>query len=87
MMALAIEKAGSADPKLIAAALREVANGPGEIILPGEWEKAKKLIAEGKDINYVGGSGPQDFDENGDVAGNFSKSTVVDGKWKAELIK
>ena len=87
MMALAIEKAGSADPKLIAAALREVANAPGEIILPGEWEKAKKLIAEGKDINYVGGSGPQDFDENGDVAGNFSKSTVVDGKWKAELIK
>ena len=87
MMALAIEKAGSADPKLIPAALREVANGPGEIILPGEWAKAKALIAEGKDINYVGGAGPQDFDENGDVAGSFSKSTVVDGKWKAELIK
>ena len=25
---------------------------PGETIYPGEWEKAKKLIAEGKDINY-----------------------------------
>lgn len=87
MMALAIEKAGAADPKLIAAALREVANAPGEIILPGEWAKAKKLIAEGKDINYVGGSGPQDFDGNGDVAGSFSKSTVVDGKWKPELIR
>ena len=87
LMALAIEKAGSADPKAIPAALRAVANGPGEIILPGEWAKAKKLIAEGKDIRYVGGAGPQDFDENGDVAGSFSKSTVVDGKWKAELIK
>ena len=87
MMALAIEKAGSADPKLIAAALREVANAPGEIVLPGEWAKAKELIAAGTDINYVGGSGPQDFDENGDVAGNFSKSVVKDGKWEAELIK
>ncbi len=87
MMALAIEKAGSADPKLIPAALRAIANGPGEIVLPGEWAKAKALIAAGKDIRYVGGSGPQDFDENGDVAGNFSKSVVKDGKWEAELIK
>jgi branched-chain amino acid transport system substrate-binding protein len=87
MIALAIEKAGSADRALVAAALREVANAPGEIILPGEWAKAKALIAEGKDINYVGGAGPQDFDENGDVAGNFSKSTVIDGQWKAELIR
>ncbi len=86
MMALAGEKAGSADRGKIAAALREVSNAPGEIILPGEWAKAKKLIAEGKDINYVGGAGPQDFDENGDVEGSFSRSTVVNGKWSAPLI-
>lgn len=86
MMALAIEKAGSADRSKVAAALREVANAPGEIVLPGEWAKAKKLIAEGKDINYVGGAGPQDFDANGDVEGSFSKNTVVGGKWVATLI-
>ena len=33
LMALAIEKAGSADRSKIAAALREVANGPGEKII------------------------------------------------------
>ena len=27
------------------------------------------------------------FDENGDVAGLFSKNTVVDGKWKPVVIK
>jgi branched-chain amino acid transport system substrate-binding protein len=87
LMALAIEKAGSADRSAIAAALREVANGPGEKILPGEWKKAKEILAAGGSINYVGAAGPQDFDKNGDVAGNFSKNTVVDGKWKAVIIQ
>ncbi|HUS54974.1 MAG TPA: ABC transporter substrate-binding protein, partial [Thermohalobaculum sp.] len=57
LVALAIEKAGSADRTKLSAALREVANAPGEIIRPGEWEKAKALIAAGKDINYEGASG------------------------------
>ncbi len=87
MMALAIEKAGSADRGAIAAALREISSAPGEIILPGEWAKAKEILAAGGDINYEGGAGNQDFDENGDVAGLFSKSEVVDGAWVAELIK
>ena len=87
LMALAIEKAGSADRSKISAALREVANGPGEKILPGEWKKAKEIIASGGSIDYVGAAGPQDFDENGDVAGLFSKNTVVDGKWKPVVIK
>jgi len=87
MIALAIEKAGSADRAGIAAALREISSAPGEVILPGEWEKAKKILAAGGDINYEGGAGNQDLDANGDVAGLFSKSTVVDGAWAAELIK
>ena len=87
MMALAIEKAGSDDRAGIAAALRDIASAPGEVIYPGEWAKAKEILAAGGDINYEGGAGNQDFDENGDVAGNFSKSTVVDGAWSAELIK
>jgi len=51
----------------------------GETILPGEWEKAKKLIAEGKDINYEGASGSQEFDEAGDVPGVVIE-TVIEGK-------
>jgi len=78
---------GSNDREGLSAALRDVANPPGMVILPGEFAKAKKILAEGGDINYVGGSGAQDFDDNGDVEGNFSKSVVTDGKWEAELLK
>ncbi len=75
---LAVEKAGSADRAKMAAALREVASAPGEKIAPGEWEKAKALIAEGKDIDYDGAGGAYDFDANGDVKGAIGKF-VVDG--------
>ena len=82
LVALAIEKAGSADRAKIKEALRSVASGPGEVIRPGEWAKAKKLIAEGKDINYEGAVGNNDFDANGDVTGVFSVNLVGDdGKW------
>ena len=88
LMALAIEKAGKADRAAIPAALRAVASPPGEIIRPGEWAKAKKLIAEGKDINYEGAAGQNDFDENGDVTGLFSLNVVGDdGKWSRTLLK
>ncbi len=87
MMALAIEHAGSDDRAAIAESLRAIASGPGEVILPGQWAEAKAILAAGGDINYEGAAGNQDFDENGDVAGNFSKSTIVDGAWAAELIQ
>ncbi len=87
MMALAIESAGSADRDGIAAALRDIASAPGEVILPGEWEKAKEILAAGGDINYEGGAGSQDFDANGDVPASFRRSVVVDGAWVGEFIR
>ncbi len=88
LMALAIEKAGAADRGRIGAALRAVASAPGEVIRPGEWKKAKELIAAGKDINYEGASGNVDFDANGDVGGIYSVSTVsADGKWESKLLR
>lgn len=88
LIALAIEKAGSADRGKIAAALREVANAPGEVIRPGEWKKAKELIAAGKDINYEGASGNVDFDGNGDVAGIYGVNVVGDDNtWANTLLK
>jgi len=77
MMALAIEAAGSADRGAIAAGLRAISGPDGETIYPGEFAKAKEILAAGGSINYDGGSGPQDFDANGDVAGFFSASVVV----------
>ncbi len=88
LMALAIEKAGVAERSKISAALRAVASGPGEVIRPGEWAKAKKLIAAGTDINYEGASGNVDFDANGDVGGIYSVNTVgADGTWETNRLR
>ncbi len=76
LLALAIEKNGSAERAGVNKALRAVSSAPGEVILPGEWEKAKKLIAAGKDINYEGASGSHEFDAAGDVPGVIVEATV-----------
>jgi len=80
MLALAAEKAGSTDPRTIRDALRVVCNPPGEKILPGEWLKARRLLADGKDIDYVGASGSVDLDQAGDVSGTFAHWMIKDGK-------
>jgi len=80
LLALAIEKNGKADRDGLSAALREVANAPGEVILPGEWSKAVELIKAGTDINYQGASGEVEFDAVGDVAGAIETFTVEGGK-------
>ena len=79
LLALAIQKNGSADREGLAAALRDVASAPGEVILPGEWEKAVKLISEGADINYEGASGAHEFDAAGDVPGVIVEMKVEGG--------
>ena len=84
LLALAIEKAGTADRDAISAALREVAGPPGMIIEPGEWAKAKAAIAAGEDIDYSGVSGGHDFDSNGDVSGVIGHY-VVDGDGFTEV--
>ncbi len=84
LAALAIEKAGSTDRTAVRDALREVASPPGEVIEPGEWAKAKELIAAGQDIDYVGASGPHDFDEKGDVNGVIGHF-VLDGESYKEI--
>ena len=80
VLALAIEKAGDTDGASIRDALRDVANGPGIEIGPGEWAKATAAIANGDDIDYVGASGSCDLDENGDVAGSFAHWAIENGE-------
>jgi branched-chain amino acid transport system substrate-binding protein len=79
IMLLAAEKAGSRDGTAIRDAIREIASPPGEVVLPGDFAKAKQLIAEGRDINYEGAAGPHDFDENGDVTGSFEHWKIENG--------
>ncbi len=86
ILALAAEKAGSSDRTAIHDALRLVANAPGVKVLPGEYAKAVKLIKQGKDIDYVGASGPVDFDANGDVSGTFAYWVIENGKYVTKRI-
>lgn len=70
LIALAAEKAGTTtNSAAVRDALRDIANPPGEIVGPGidSIKRALYLIQEGKDINYEGAGGSQDFDANGDV--------------------
>ncbi len=82
LLALAIQKKGSNTRDGLSAALREVASAPVEVILPGEWEKAKALLAEGKDINYEGATGSLEFDQAGDVPGTVVEMVVKGAKFE-----
>lgn len=82
LAALAIQQAGTTDRAAVRGALRAVANPPGATILPGEWAKARDLIAAGEAINYAGASGPHDFDAAGDVAGVIGHFVVEGGAYK-----
>ncbi len=86
MMALAIEAAGSAERAVISAGLRAISGPKGEVIYPGEFNKARKILAKGGKINYQGASGPVDFDDKGDIEGVISVNQVQAGKWQAELL-
>ena len=86
LLGLAIEMAGSEDLAKIATSIRDIANSPGEKILPGEWEKAKLLISSGESIDYIGASGKIQFDDNGDVIGNYSINIIADTYWKSVII-
>ncbi len=81
ILALAAEKAGSADRAAIAKEVRGVASAPGDVILPGEWEKAVAAIKAGNDVDYQGASGNHEFDAAGDVPGVITEMLVKDGKF------
>lgn len=81
ILALAAEKAGTTtDSTKIRDAMRDVANPPGVKIYPGQWKKAVRLIKEGKDINWVGAAGDENFDKHGDVTGTYAEWAIKNGK-------
>lgn len=79
IIALAIESMGEDRREGLSDHVRRVATAPGEVILPGEWAKAKRLLAAGRDINYEGATGQHEFDANGDVPGVIVEMTVRNG--------
>ena len=83
LIALAAAAANSTDSTDIRDNLRYIANPAGEVINPGTagFTTALELLDAGEDIDYEGAAGPQDFDDNGDVAkGAIEIWKIVDGE-------
>lgn len=78
LVALAMTRAGSADPKEIRGALTAVSAAPGTAVSGSDVKAALEAAAAG-DVDYAGASGPVDFDENGDVAGPVEVWRIENG--------
>ena len=70
LVGLAMEQARSSKGPAIRDAIRKVTDPKGQKVYAGvaELKKAAALLAEGKSIQYVGATGPLQFDANGDIA-------------------
>ena len=87
ILALAVEYDHVRGSNDISQAIRAVANQPGELIFPGQWAKAIRLIRQGADINYEGASGSIEFDANGDLLDTYVKALVVSGSIQYQEIQ
>ena len=76
IIALAIEKAGSADGTMIRDTIPIVTNAPGEEV--SDIGTALALIRNGTEINYQGASGEITFDSVGDVFGEYCTWQITD---------
>jgi branched-chain amino acid transport system substrate-binding protein len=79
LMLLSMAAANSTAGKDWTAKVNDIANAPGEPILPGELAKALDLIAAGTDIDYVGATAVEMIGA-GESAGNFREYEIKDGK-------
>ena len=79
LMLLAMEAAKSSDPAVYKDKIMDVANEPGEKILPGELAKGLELLAAGTDIDYVGGTSVEMVGA-GESAGVYREVDFPDGK-------
>ncbi|WP_210529847.1 ABC transporter substrate-binding protein [Rubellimicrobium arenae] len=79
LIMLAMEAAGSADSADWSKKVEELANAPGEQILPGELSKALDLIRQGQDIDYVGATAVELIGA-GESAGNYREVEFKDGQ-------
>ncbi|WP_158056564.1 ABC transporter substrate-binding protein [Halorussus halophilus] len=81
LQALAMHKAGEASGKAIANNIRSVSRG-GQKVTVGEFQKAKDLLDDGKDINFEGASSPVDMNKSLEPLNRFAIMQVKSGKAK-----
>ena len=79
LILLAMAKAGSSDPNVYKDSVMDIANEPGEKIMPGELGRAIEIIAEGGDVDYVGATAVE-LIEPGESAGVYRELSFEDGE-------
>ena len=79
LILLAMQAAGSSDPRVYKDKVTEVANAPGEPIMPGQLDRALDLLSQGKDIDYVGASAVE-LVGPGESAGTYREVAFAGGK-------
>ncbi len=77
LIMLAMQAAGSSDPSVYKNSVMDVANAPGELILPGELAKALQILADGGEIDLVGATAVELIGP-GESAGNY-RQIVIEG--------
>jgi ABC-type branched-subunit amino acid transport system substrate-binding protein len=78
LCALSIAKANASSGVAIHDTVREISQGKGEKV--SDPIAGLKLLAQGKDVNYEGASGPCDFLPSGDIENCKFRFDVADGK-------
>ncbi|MFN3292527.1 MAG: ABC transporter substrate-binding protein [Gemmobacter sp.] len=79
LILLAMQAAGSSDPQVYKDKVMDVANGPGEPIMPGELAKALEILKNGGDVDYVGATSVELIGP-GESAGNYREFEMKGGK-------
>ncbi|MWD29706.1 ABC transporter substrate-binding protein [Aquicoccus sp. SCR17] len=80
LIALAMVAGGEATSEAVAANMLDVANEPGEKILPGELGKAMQILKDGGEIDYVGATNVELIGP-GEAAGTYRDYEVKDGDY------
>ena len=80
LMILAMQAGNSSERASIAANIMNVANAPGEIILPGQLAKGLEILSNGGQVNYQGATNVE-FTEVGESTGSFKELEIGNGKF------
>lgn len=80
LLMLAAQAGGEATPAAIAANVLNVANAPGEQIMPGDLARGLEILANGGEIDYQGATGVE-LIGFGEAAGTFREFTVEGGEY------
>jgi ABC-type branched-subunit amino acid transport system substrate-binding protein len=79
LIGLAFVKEGEANRQAVPNHLDDLGNPPGTQV--STFAEGKEALNAGDEIDYVGASNPQNFDDTGDPLGPFSVLQAQDGEW------